>query len=117
MKRKSAPSDFTVGGDLRQRRAEQGMKDRAASCRNKIRLAPGRHVRVELRQDWHVLVQPAGTVQLNASAAAILELCDGTRTCEEIIAHILPRSADDGLACDVREFLDAARRRGWIIEA
>jgi hypothetical protein len=46
-----------------------------------------------------------------------LELCDGTRTKEEIIAHILPRHTDPALACDVREFLEAARRRGWIIES
>lgn len=93
------------------------MKEAAASCRSKIRLAPGRHVQMETPRDRRVLVHPAGVVQLNESAAEILELCDGTRTCEEIIAHILPRHSDPALAGDVREFLDAARRRGWIIES
>ena len=58
----------------------------------------------------------AGVVQLNASAAAILALCDGTLTRDQIIARILPRSKDDSFAVDVRDFLSAARRRGWIIE-
>ncbi len=92
------------------------MKELAASCRSKIRLAPGRHVQMETPRELSVLVHPSGTVQLNASAAEILELCDGTRTREEIIAHILPRHSDPALAGDVHEFLDAARRRGWIIE-
>jgi pyrroloquinoline quinone biosynthesis protein D len=89
----------------------------AASCRSKVRLAPGRHVQMETPRELCVLVHPSGVVQLNASAAEILELCDGTRTRDEIIAHILPRHTDPALAGDVREFLDAARRRGWIIES
>jgi len=54
-------------------------------------------------------------VQLNESAAAILALCDSTRTREELVARIV-RAKDDRLADDVRAFLDAARRRGWIVE-
>jgi pyrroloquinoline quinone biosynthesis protein D len=97
-------------------RSEDMKEVAAASCRNKVRLAPGRHVQMESPRELCVLVHPAGVVQLNASAAEILELCDGTRTREEIIAHLLPRHTDPALACDVREFLEAARRRGWIIE-
>jgi pyrroloquinoline quinone biosynthesis protein D len=66
--------------------------------------------------DGHFLTGPAGIVQLNESAAAILALCDGTLTREQIIARILPRAKDDSFAVDVREFLNAARRRGWIVE-
>jgi hypothetical protein len=54
---------------------------------------------------------------LSECAAAILALCDGTRTREEIIAHILPRTREADLAVDVRAFLDVARERGWIIES
>jgi len=53
-------------------------------------------------------------VQLNSSAAAILELCDGTRTCEEIVIHVAG-AANEVLAGDVRAFLSAAGRRGWIV--
>jgi pyrroloquinoline quinone biosynthesis protein D len=76
-------------------------------------LAPGRQLHKDAAGP--ILVSRAGPVRLNASAAAILELCDGTRTREQIIAQTVG-SADDGLVEDVREFLDAASRRGWIIE-
>ena len=76
-------------------------------------LAPGRQLQKDAAGP--VLVSRAGPVRLNASAAAILELCDGTRTREEIIAQTVG-SGSEGLAGDVREFLDAASRRGWIIE-
>jgi pyrroloquinoline quinone biosynthesis protein D len=76
-------------------------------------LAPGRQLQQSAAGP--ILVSRAGPVRLNASAAAILELCDGTRTREEIVAQAVGSGAD-GLAGDVREFLDAASRRGWIIE-
>lgn len=92
------------------------MENTAVMRRIKHRLAPGRQARVEWREDRPVLVQPGGTVQLNGSAAAILELCDGTRTPEEIIAEFLAQGSHPELAEDVREFLDAALQRGWIVE-
>jgi pyrroloquinoline quinone biosynthesis protein D len=91
------------------------MKDKAWSRTSRIRLAPGRQLQKD-SADRHILVGPKGVVQLNESAAAILALCDGTRTRDQIIARILPRSKEDSFAVDVREFLGAARRRGWIIE-
>jgi len=98
------------------RLTEQGMENRAVMRRTQNRLAPGRQVRVEWREDRPVLVQPGGTVQLNDSAAAILELCDGTRTTDEVIAEFLAQGSHPELAEDVREFLDAALHRGWITE-
>ena len=100
-----------------ERLAEQGMEHRAVMRRIKNRLAPGRQVKVEWRADRAVLVSPAGSVQLNESAAAILELCDGTRTSDEVIAEFLARPANHDLATDVRDFLDAALQRGWIVES
>ena len=93
------------------------MSASAANQQSRIRLAPGRHVHAEKPRDCHVLLYPTGMVQLNECAAAILALCDGTRTREEIIAHILPRTREADLAVDVRAFLDVARERGWIIES
>jgi pyrroloquinoline quinone biosynthesis protein D len=93
------------------------MSARATNQQCRIRLAPGRHVHAEKPRDCHVLLYPAGMVQLNECAAAILALCDGTRTREEIIEHILPRTREADLAVDVRAFLDVARERGWIIES
>jgi Coenzyme PQQ synthesis protein D (PqqD) len=53
-------------------------------------------------------------VQLNETAATILGMCNGKHTTEEIVARIL-RAKGDSLADDVRAFLDAAQRRGWIV--
>ncbi len=92
------------------------MENRAVMRRTKNRLAPGRQTSVEWREDRPVLVQPGGAVQLNESAAAILELCDGTRTREEVIAEFLANPAYRELGEDVRDFLEAALERGWIIE-
>ena len=92
------------------------MKDKTVSRPSRVRLAPGRQLQKNSGADGHFLASPAGAVQLNESAAAILALCDGTLTREQIIARVLPRSRDDSFAVDVREFLKAARRRGWIVE-
>jgi pyrroloquinoline quinone biosynthesis protein D len=92
------------------------MKERAWSRTSKVRLAAGRHLRKDSAGEGHLLIGPAGVVQLNESAAAILSLCDGTLTRDQIVARVLSRSKDDSLALDVREFLNAARRRGWVVE-
>lgn len=92
------------------------MKDKAFSRASRIRLAPGRQLQKDPAGDGHFLAGPAGIVQLNETAAALLALCDGTLTLEQIIARVLPRSKDEGFVADVREFLNAARRRGWIVE-
>ena len=57
----------------------------------------------------------SGRVRLNATAAAILGLCDGNYTRAEIVARVAG-TADAALAADVRAFLEAARRSGWVIE-
>jgi pyrroloquinoline quinone biosynthesis protein D len=92
------------------------MKDKTVARASKVRLAAGRQLQKDSAGDGHFLTGPAGVVQLNESAAAILALCDGTLTREQIIARVLPRSKEDSFAVDVREFLNAARRRGWIVE-
>jgi pyrroloquinoline quinone biosynthesis protein D len=61
-----------------------------------------------------MLVSTKGSVQLNETAATILGMCNGKHTAEEIVARIL-RTRGDSLANDVRAFLDAAQRRGWIV--
>ena len=92
-----------------------GIKDKTVVRGGKVRLAQGRELQKGGAGNGHILLSQNGPVRLNDSAAAILELCDGTRTRDGIVARIV-RSKDDDLAGDVREFLDAARRRGWIVE-
>jgi pyrroloquinoline quinone biosynthesis protein D len=91
------------------------MKGKTAPRGRKIRLASGHQLQTDPSGSGHVLVSPKGSVQLNESAAMVLALCDGTLTGEEVVARVLG-AKDDSLADDVRAFLDAARRRGWIVE-
>ncbi len=91
------------------------MKAKSASGEGKLRLAPGHRVRIDRRARGAVLVTPAGPVPLNDAAAAILSLCDGARTREEIVAQVTP-GADLAVAGDVRAFIAVATRSGWILE-
>lgn len=84
------------------------------SRRAGVRLAPGFRL-AERRRNDYVLVLPAGLVQLNDTAAAILRLCDGSRSRAKIVAELARRFPRETLADDVNEFLDAAHGRGWII--
>jgi hypothetical protein len=43
-------------------------------------------------------------------------MCNGKHTTEEIVARVL-RNKDNGLEEDVRAFLEAAQRRGWIVKS
>jgi pyrroloquinoline quinone biosynthesis protein D len=90
-------------------------KGTRARARERVRLAPGWRLRLGTAGKSSVLTSRAGPVQLNESAAAVLALCDGTRTREEIVAET-PAARDPRLAEDVRAFLAAARRRGWIVD-
>jgi pyrroloquinoline quinone biosynthesis protein D len=99
----------------------QGTGSRAVLCRTRNRLETGRQVRVEWRSAGSasaqpVLVQPGGTVPLNESAAALLELCDGTRSYDEVVEQFVAQPGNEGLAADAQDFLEAARQRGWVVE-
>ena len=91
------------------------MKGKTASLRRTIRLAAGYQLRMGPAGNEPRLLSPKGSIQVNETAATILELCNGKRTAEEIVAHVLS-TRDDSLANDVRAFLDAAQRRGWIVK-
>ena len=55
-------------------------------------------------RDRPVLLYPEGAVFLNDTGRAILELCDGGRTLEEIVQILNERYGAD-VAADVDEFL------------
>ena len=63
-----------------------------------------------------MLMSPNGPVQLNRTAADILQLCDGSRDREDVVAEVMRRSQPHTRAAEIIEFLDAARARGWIDE-
>ncbi|HVW68760.1 MAG TPA: pyrroloquinoline quinone biosynthesis peptide chaperone PqqD [Steroidobacteraceae bacterium] len=90
------------------------MKGKTAPLRRTIRLASGYQLQRGPSGHGHTLMSTKGPIPLNESAATILELCDGRYTLEEIVARVL-QERDGSLADDVRAFLDAAQRRGWIV--
>jgi coenzyme PQQ biosynthesis protein PqqD len=69
----------------------------------------------------YLLLYPERGLALNDSAAAILKLCDGSRSVDEIVAELTSergRSNQAGHAIavhrDVAEFLDEMLRRGLV---
>jgi pyrroloquinoline quinone biosynthesis protein D len=60
-----------------------------------------------------VLLYPEGAVLLNDTGAAILELCDGTRTVEQIIGILSQRYQSD-VSADVTEYLNGMADRELV---
>jgi hypothetical protein len=73
-------------------------------------------VGVTKKSGFHVFESPGGDVLLNITAASILNLCDGTRTRQQIGSVLARTRPDYRFAEYVQEFLDAATQRGWICE-
>ena len=91
------------------------MRAKSSTRRPRVRLAPAHRLVGATAGGGPFLVTRSGRVRLNATAAAILALCDGTSTRTEIVGRVAG-AADPALAADVRAFLDAARRSGWVVE-
>ncbi len=90
---------------------------RPDSERGGLKLAPGVRLSKDNEQlEANVLVFSGGKVQLNRTAVAILELCNGSRNRDKLVADLLQRSTGKARVSDVAEFLDAAKARGWIVE-
>jgi coenzyme PQQ biosynthesis protein PqqD len=100
---------------VRGRRPVSGQKQGPGTTR--VRL--GRGIRLEgnnAKDGVIVLMSPNGPVQLNQIAAVILQLCDGSRDREDVVAEVVRVSHPRTRAAEIVEFLDAARARGWIDE-
>jgi coenzyme PQQ biosynthesis protein PqqD len=115
--RQPADSDFAGNSPgaaaTKRARQSQGMKGKTAPLRRTIRLASRYQLQTDPSGSQHTLLSSKGPIQLSETAALILEMCDGKYTAEEIVARVI-RNRDDSLAADVRAFLAAAQRRGWI---
>jgi pyrroloquinoline quinone biosynthesis protein D len=61
----------------------------------------------------HVLLYPEGAVLLNDTGAAILELCNGSRTVGEIV-NILAERYQSDVSADVTEYLDRMADRELV---
>lgn len=63
-----------------------------------------------------LLISAAGKVRLNRPAFALLELCDGSRSRDQVVVDAMVRSVG-ATRIDVLAFLEAAKSRGWIKES
>ena len=55
------------------------------------RLVTGARLQYDDVREEHVLLVPEGAVRLNPTAAAVLELCDGERSVDEIVGALSAR--------------------------
>jgi len=68
-------------------------------------------------RDEHLLLIPEGAVRLNATAAQVLELCDGERSDDDIAAALSERYGGADVADDVCELLEGMTQKGLVVDA
>ena len=56
-------------------------------------------------------------MKLNATAADVLELCDGERSVDDIVGALCARYEGADLRDDVQELIDAMAQRGLVVDA
>jgi len=81
------------------------------------RLVTGARLRYDEVREEHQLLIPEGVVRLNASAAEVLELCDGARSLDDIVGALSERYDGGDLRDDVVELVAAMEERGLVIDA
>jgi coenzyme PQQ biosynthesis protein PqqD len=81
------------------------------------RLATGARLRYDEVRDEHLLLIPEGAVRLNPTAVAVLELCDGRRTVDEIVTALSERYGGADIGGDVQQLVDALTQRGLVVDA
>jgi pyrroloquinoline quinone biosynthesis protein D len=81
------------------------------------RLATGARLRYDEVREEHLLLIPEGAVKLNATAAEVLELCDGERSFDDIVAALAARYQGTDLREDVQELIDAMAQKGLVVDA
>jgi len=83
---------------------------------NRPRLAPGVRMQMDTVSDRPVLLYAELVVQLNPTGAAVLELCDGQRSVQAILAELAGKFQVDAqaLRTDVIEYLERLRQRRLI---
>jgi pyrroloquinoline quinone biosynthesis protein D len=73
-------------------------------------LAPGALLRHDPVRQAELLIVPERIVVLSAEAAAIIRLCDGTRTVGQIVSEL----GVPGIEEDVSGFVASVRGEGWL---
>jgi pyrroloquinoline quinone biosynthesis protein D len=81
------------------------------------RLATGARLRYDEVREEHLLLIPEGAVKLNATAAEVLELCDGERSLDDIVGALSARYEGADVRADVVELVDAMAQKGLVVDA
>jgi pyrroloquinoline quinone biosynthesis protein D len=81
------------------------------------RLVTGARLRYDEVREEHQLLIPEGVVRLNASAAEVLELCDGERSLDDIVGALSERYDGADLRDDIVELVGAMEQRGLVVDA
>jgi len=81
------------------------------------RLVTGARLRYDEVREEHVLLIPEGVVRLNPTGAAVLELCDGERSLDDIVGALSARYDGADVRADVLELVDAMAQRGLVVDA
>jgi pyrroloquinoline quinone biosynthesis protein D len=81
----------------------------------KPRFPRGVRLRFDSVRERHVLLYPEGALTLNETAVAVLELCDGVRTIDEISTELGSRYEAD-VSADVLSLLRSIADRGFLVD-
>jgi pyrroloquinoline quinone biosynthesis protein D len=80
-------------------------------------LATGVRLRWDKVRERHVLLGPEGALALNPTAAAVLELCDGKRTLDDVAGALSEQYGGADVKADVEELVNAIAAKGLVVDA
>lgn len=80
------------------------------------RLVTGARLRYDEVREEHQLLVPEGVVRLNATAAEVLELCDGERSLDEIVGALSARYDGSDLRDDVHGLVAGLSQKGLVVD-
>ncbi|MET9892297.1 pyrroloquinoline quinone biosynthesis peptide chaperone PqqD [Streptomyces sp. NPDC006465] len=78
------------------------------------RLPASALLRRDRTRDADVLLLPERVVVLHGSGWAVLDLCDGVRTVDEVVTRLTAEHPEHGVPDDVISFLDRLRKEGCL---
>ena len=81
------------------------------------RLVTGARLQYDDVREEHLLLVPEGAVRLNPTAAAVLELCDGERSLDEIVGTLSERYTGADLRDDVLGLVNGLTQKGLVVDA
>ena len=84
---------------------------------NRPRLVTGARLQYDEVREEHLLLIPEGAVRLNATAAEVLELCDGKRSVDDIVGALSARYQGADVRDDVLGLVDSMAQRGLVVDA